>query len=161
MQADTYTLQVVAGTPSASPAVPATPAGYIAIAQVLNHGSSAGMSVGAADVTDVRNVLTNNAIVNIGPIAVSSNTVIGKTHQGKFLNVDTTSGAISLTLPTGAGFSGFQFALNDVKGLFGTNNVTLIPQGTDTIMGLNANYLLQANWGSWNPYFNGSAWLIK
>lgn len=51
----TYVLQVVAGTPNASPSVPATPAGRIAVAQVLVT-AAVGVS-GAGSVTDVREVL--------------------------------------------------------------------------------------------------------
>jgi len=45
-------LLVVAGTPAGSPTIPATPAGYIALAQVLVHAVA---GVGSqADITDVR-----------------------------------------------------------------------------------------------------------
>ena len=47
--------QVVAGTPGSSPAVPATPSGWVAVCQILVTAVS-GIS-GASDVTDVRSIL--------------------------------------------------------------------------------------------------------
>ena len=160
---DGYTLTVTAGTPSASPSAPALPAGNIAIAQILNHGSSAGMSSGASDVTDVRTVLTiaNNLLV--GPVAVSANTVVSRIHQNQVLNVSA-AGAINFTLPSGSGYAGFQFGINDILGTFGTYAINLIPNGTDKIMGLNANYLLQSPWGGWTFYYDGASpgnWFIR
>ena len=55
---DSYTLQVVAGTPASSPAVPSLPAGYIPIAQALIH-TSTGMG-SQADIIDLRVVLKQN-----------------------------------------------------------------------------------------------------
>lgn len=52
---DSYTLTVVAGTPSGSPVAPTLPAGNIAIAQLYIHAAT-GM-IGSGDVTDERTIL--------------------------------------------------------------------------------------------------------
>lgn len=57
---DGYTLQVVAGTASASPVAPSVPAGYIAISQILNLANSVGMS-GSGAITDQRTILSISA----------------------------------------------------------------------------------------------------
>jgi hypothetical protein len=70
---DTYTLQVVVGTPGSSPAAPALPSGYIAIAQILNLGSSGGMTSGS-NITDERNVFTLG-VSNAGHVIATGTTI--------------------------------------------------------------------------------------
>lgn len=154
LKQDGYTLQVVAGTPGAVPVAPSLPAGYIAIAQILNHGSSAGMSAGAADVSDVRTLLVASP-TTVGPVDVNSATTIGTTHQNKMVNVSAAA-AMNLTLPTGSAFNGFQFGVADILGAFGTFSVNLVPTGGDKIMGVAANYPLLAPFGSWWFYYDSA-----
>jgi len=54
--------------------------------------------------------------------------------------VNTTSGAITVTLP--AGSAGSIVSLKDYANTWNTNNVTLTPNGTDKINGTNANAIL-------------------
>ena len=61
--------------------------------------------------------------------------------EGYFVN--TTSSAITVTLP--AGSAGDIVALKDYTNTWNTNNVTLTPNGTDKIAGVNANGLLNTN----------------
>jgi len=58
--------------------------------------------------------------------------------QGFFVN--TTSGAITVTLP--AGSAGSIVSLKDYANTWNTNNVTVTPNGTDKINGTNANSIL-------------------
>jgi hypothetical protein len=58
--------------------------------------------------------------------------------NGYFVN--TTSGAITVTLPAGSG--GSIVSLKDYANTWNTNNVTVAPNGTDKINGINANAVL-------------------
>lgn len=60
--------------------------------------------------------------------------------------VDTSGGAVTLTLPDPATTDRI-YEIKDIAGTFGTNACTLArTTGTDQIEGLAANYLLEANW---------------
>lgn len=68
-----FIFSVVSGTASASPTVPATPAGAVAIAQVLVIGASAALS--SANLTDLRPVLA-------APRAILNRTVLSSSFMG-------------------------------------------------------------------------------
>ena len=182
IQEMTYTLTVVAGTPGASPSAPATPAGNISLATVLVTAIT-GMS-GSGAVTDTRTVLalafsstghilmtggTNQlqldqadaALVTNNLVAITTGTTLSKaSHAGRLLQLDSTSAAFNLTLPALSVNTGIKCILSDYKGQFGTNAVTLIPNGTDKIMGLNSNYLLESAWGQWELFSDASGWYL-
>lgn len=61
-----YALQVVQGTPAASPSAPATPAGYLAVAEVTVPAGAGALTV--ADARDVL-VLTTNLTTNLTAVA--------------------------------------------------------------------------------------------
>lgn len=76
------------------------------------------------------------------------------------INADTNSvGAWTLTLVAPA--NGRCFVVIDVKGSFGTNNLTLAPHGAELINGVNANKVLSANWGVYNIYSDGTNWYVN
>jgi hypothetical protein len=75
-----------------------------------------------------------------GPTTV---TVLATDH---LIMVDTTAGAVTLTLPDPATTDRI-YEIKDIAGTFGTNACTLARfAGGDQIEGLAANYLLEANW---------------
>lgn len=78
---------------------------------------------------------------------------------GKSLQLDTTSNAIALTLPVAK--KGFWVRLKDIKGLLSTNKVTLTRLGSEKIEGLAANYDLEADFGSWLLYSDGTDWFLQ
>lgn len=107
----------------------------------------------------------------VTPIAISSvtTTTASATKTAAYtlaasdftLFLDTnTVGAFSLTLPAASTLPGARFLLVDSKGTFGTNNLTLVPNGTDLINGLNANKALQTNWGMWTLVSSGTSWFV-
>lgn len=180
----TYTLQVVTGTPGGSPSAPATPAGYISLATVL-VAASTGIA-GAGSITDTRVILgltvsnTGHLFLTSGTIqtqlddadaalskffyvSVTGNITLSRTtHGGRMLQMDSSGGAFSITLPAASANAGLKCRLSDIKGQLGTNLVTLIPNGTDKIRGLNANYTLESSWGDWELYCDATVgWNLK
>ena len=79
------TFQVIAGTPNASPTVPATPANSIALAKVLVGANVT--SIVNANITDLRVVTTTSIGVN----ATQSYTVAGLTSTGNIVQTGTNS----------------------------------------------------------------------
>ncbi len=179
----TYTLNVVAGTPNASPVAPSTPAGHISLATCYVHAVT-GMASGS-DITDTRNVLglsisnsghyfltgatiqtqldnTDVALLTNALVVIASGATLSMaTHAGRLLQLDSSSAAFNLTLPALSLNTGMKAILSDYKGFLDTNPVTLIPNGTDKIMGLNSNYELGAAWGQWDLYSDATGWYLK
>lgn len=76
----------------------------------------------------------------------------------KVLLVDTAS-ARTVNLP--AATTAVLFCIKDTSGLAGTNKITIHPNGTNTIEGVNADYLLDKNYGWWFLISDGvSAWHV-
>ena len=71
---------------------------------------------------------------------------------------DTSGGAFSLTLPTVT--TGQSFKIKDVKGTFGTNNLTIVRAGSEKIEGVAASLVLRANWGKYEIFNNGTDWFL-
>lgn len=91
-----------------------------------------------------------------GPTSV---TVLATDH---LIQVDTTAGAVTLTLPDPATTDRI-YEIKDIAGTFGTNACTLARfAGGDQIEGLAANYLLEANWQIQRIGSNGATkwWLL-
>lgn len=73
---------------------------------------------------------------------------VSENDLNHILCVDTSKGAWTINLPS-AGTGQLTFWITDVGGLAATNFITLVPAGSDTIQGLNANLPLQTNNGRW------------
>ena len=72
------------------------------------------------------------------PKVTGDSPVTGESGKGYFMN--TTAGAITLNLP--AGVAGDIVSVADYAGTFQTNNLTVVPNGTDKIGSLNENATL-------------------
>ena len=95
-------------------------------------------------------------IVNVS----SSPTTLLSTQDGNVILVNTSSTPITLNLPTSP-TAGQRFVIKDERGTFGANAVTMTKDASHTIERLNANYLLEANFGTWTFVFDGvSNWVI-
>ena len=77
---------------------------------------------------------------------------------GKVIFVDSTSAAFTLTLPTPS--AGYNFIIKDKAGLLSTNNVTLARAASEKIENVAASYIMQADFGSWRVYCNGTDWFF-
>lgn len=76
----------------------------------------------------------------------------------KVLLIDT-SAARTINLP--AATNAMFFMIKDKAGTAQTNNITVTPDGTDTIDGANSNFTLNSNYGSWGFVSDGvSAWYV-
>jgi hypothetical protein len=130
---DSYTLQVVTGTPSSSPAVPALPSGYIAVMQAYIHQTT-GLT-GQSDLTNLMTTLTPPAL----------NTANQRWVSPSGLGTDTTLAAAIAALPSGGLIWVVESLSLGSSGLaIGTNNIEIrcLPQatisGTATGLTLNA-----------------------
>lgn len=88
---------------------------------------------------------------------LAGNITLTDSDHKEVLLVDTTAPR-NVTLPA-ASASKRVVILKDKSGQAMTNNISVIPNGTDTIEGLNATKALATNWGSWTLQSDGtSAW---
>lgn len=118
-----------------------------------NNGSGAAVQItnGTAVVSSITGAF---AVTTPGGYPYS---VTGADAQ-RVLLVDTSS-ARTITLP--AATTAVMFCVKDITGNAATNNITLDPNGTDVIEGVNANYLLTKNRGWWFVISDGvAAWHV-
>jgi hypothetical protein len=133
---DTYTLDIVAGTPGVSPSAPALPSGYLAIAQAYIHANT-GMA-SQADITDLRNQLSQ-ASSSVG-LVISGTTTINS--QVNLLFCNTASAAFPEALPASASFPSRRITFVNT-GIGSGNNVTIGVATGDYLHGtLNGTYAL-------------------
>lgn len=187
----TYTLVVTQGTPGGVPVAPSTPAGCLSLATLLVSASTGMSGAGAVTDTRTvfsfavsnsgHNILVGTSIqtqtdnadqalskilpVTTGMSGVTIATTLSQAlHAGRVLQVDTTLsvGTPALTLPALSSNSGFKCEIDDVVGNFDVTGLTLIPNGTDKINGLNVNYKLDDPWRKYMLQGDSTyGWLIK
>jgi hypothetical protein len=120
---------------------------------------------GSIIVTPSANDITISATVPPGFIGTVANVSTSPTtllaeQDGYVILVNTSTIPITLNLPTSP-TSGQRFVIKDERGTFGANAVTMTKFASHTIERLNANYLLEANFGTWTFVFDGvSNWVI-
>jgi len=74
---------------------------------------------------------------------------------------DTVSAVFTLSLPASAGLSlGNQIIILDSTGSFSTNNLTVSPDLTDTIMGANTDFVLDVDNREYKFIWSGSDWRV-
>ena len=72
--------------------------------------------------------------------------------------MDTTSSALSITLPSGV--ENFKIFIHDVGGNFNTNNLTVYPNGSQTIMGVNDIFVLDIDNDSTELIYKNNDWRV-
>lgn len=75
-----------------------------------------------------------------------------------FLQVND-AGAVTINLPTAASRSGYPLAIKDVSGAAQTNNITINPNGAETIEGLTS-IKINVAYGGFNLYPVTSGWVL-
>ncbi len=95
-----------------------------------------------------------------GVIAISTNTTILSTMNGKVILVTNPGGTLSIQLPNPSGLAGFNFILKDVGEDFSTNPAQFLQHSTELIEGVASTYALIADGGTWYVYTNGTNWFI-
>lgn len=91
---------------------------------------------------------------NVKHVSVDSN----YTSQSEtIIGVDTTGGAVTVTLASDDVAAGKIVVINDEGGAAGTNSITVATEGSETIDG-SATATISTNYGSLRLYSNGSNW---
>lgn len=73
------------------------------------------------------------------------------TTSDTVLWVDTSGGAVTITLPTGAARAGKSLEIKDISGNASTNNISIDPAPGETIDGLDP-LLINIDFGGWKLY---------
>lgn len=71
------------------------------------------------------------------------------------IGVDTSGGAVTITLPSAGAVAGKIYIINDEGGAAGTNNITVATEGSETINGADTQ-TISANYGSLRVYSDGT-----
>ena len=93
--------------------------------------------------------LNNYVVIN-----AATNTVIPNSPGYYLVFVDTSSIAVSITLPNPAFNATVE--IKDVSGTFNTNNCTVVRYGSELLEGLAASKVLRSQWGSYRFQSNGT-----
>lgn len=111
----------------------------------------------------------NHALTNttwwrkiIKPVAatISTSTTLNSNHIDAIVPVDTTAGAINLTLFTGPAARHTSFTVKDIKGTFGTNALTIVRAGTEKIENVAASFVCNRPYGAYTFYTDGTDWFL-
>lgn len=89
----------------------------------------------------------------------TANYTILSTDRIIFCDTNTVS-AFTLTLPSPTALAGIMFRIIDIKGSFGTNNLTLARSAAELIEGVGASKILQTNWGWFDVTTDGTNWYV-
>lgn len=93
-------------------------------------------------------------------VAVATTTAIALINANNVFELNSSAGSFNLTLPAPSIFAGQSIVLKDVAGALTNNPVTLVRNAAEKIENLAANYALQANYGSWALFSDGTNWIF-
>lgn len=143
-------LQVVAGTPSGSPVAPATPSGWVKLAECL--------------VTAVSGIASQSAITDKRPRFQqlsswgSYTTQVGASYTVDLddeLIICNPSGAQAINLPSASLCGGKKLQIKNIS----TQTITVTPNGTDVIDGA-ATQVIATQWTSLSLRCDGGQWYL-
>lgn len=112
----------------------------------------------------ISGTLTSNGVWDINNGVRGERTGVGSspftvTSSHYYLAVDTSSIAITLDLPQASTVTDQIYIIKDRNGNANTNNITIDPNGSETIDGAST-YVININYGRVTIYSNGSNWEI-
>ncbi len=133
----------------------ATPGAVYRVGNNLWYNNAAGVAIQLTTGTSVN--ASGTGTISLDTPSSYPYTVVSGDAQ-KVLAVDTTS-AKTLNLP--AATTSMFFMIKDISGQAQTNNISVVPDTTDTIDGVNAAFLMNTNSGSIGLISDGvSAWYV-
>lgn len=133
----------------------ATPRAVYVIGNNLYYNNSAGVPIQITTGTVVN--APGSGVISADAPASYPYTVVSGDAQ-KVLLIDTNA-ARTITLPPAT--TSMFFMLKDQDGLAQTNNISIVPDGTDVIDGANATYTIDVNYASIGLVSDGvSAWFV-
>lgn len=111
----------------------------------------------AVQITVGGNLNTGAIATNVWTqVAVDASVEILSTDTFTYVKVDSTSAAVNIDLPSAASTpAGRYYVFKDVGGVALTNNITVTPDGTDTIDAVATTRLININYGSFFLVSNG------
>lgn len=131
---------------------------------LLNIGANTVFSMSSSSIIGAQPIsvgLTTKNNTLIGGLIGQVNSIVGDISVPDgycIIDVDTTSTAISITLPTPT--SGRLLIVRDSTGKFSTNNCTIIRNGSEKINNIAASKVLSAAFGLYTITCDGTNWLI-
>ena len=97
----------------------------------------------------------------LGPLLRKLEVELGPDTAELGLRVGLNSGPVTVNLPAGSSVTaGDTITIKDGNGTGGTNNITVSPNGTDEINGVNADVILNTANAYITLYSNGTHWHI-
>jgi hypothetical protein len=70
------------------------------------------------------------------------------------------AGAVTISLPAISARGGYPLAIKDISGVAQTNNITINPNGSDTIESLTT-LVIKSAWGGYTLYPTTSGWVTR
>ena len=128
---------------------------------VLTGGDTLALTAtaGAATLTAGTKLTLSGRMYFPTKAVTSSPYTVDTTTNDYLIYVDSTSGARTINLP--AADNGRVLIIQDVAGFANTNNITLVRSGSDTIQGIGANYVMDADFqGVMLAAYSGASWFI-
>lgn len=106
----------------------------------LGVGLISDLTTAATDTVSAINAIDSKISAGGQGLNFRTETTAFTVTPGDYAFVDSSTGVFDIAIPTGT--IGDTFYIFDISSSFSSNNVTLIPSGTDTIMGVNSNFAL-------------------
>jgi len=123
----------------------------------INSGADGKLTI-SADGTGTDDITLNGTVTFAAGITlkhVSKTSDYSATVDDCVIGVDTSSGTVTVTLPSAGAVAGKVFVINDEGGAAATNNVVVATEGSETIDG-SSSASITSNYGTLRLYSDGS-----